>query len=102
MDGRALTGTTRHVRKNRRHWESAADRYQRDHAAQLGSKKPVWGVWGIPESRLRVLGDVRGLDVLELGCGGGQWSRWLAEMGARPVGLDLSWNQLRHAAGRRE
>jgi SAM-dependent methyltransferase len=49
-----------------------------------------------------VLGDVRGLDVLEFGCGGGQWSRWLAEMGARPVGLDLSWNQLRHAAGRRE
>jgi SAM-dependent methyltransferase len=36
--------------------------------------------------------------VLELGCGGGQWSRWLAEMGARPVGLDLSLSQLRHAA----
>jgi SAM-dependent methyltransferase len=54
-------------------------------------------VWGIPERRLRALGDVAGLDVLEYGCGGGQWCRWLARMGARPVGLDVSLNQLRHA-----
>jgi SAM-dependent methyltransferase len=94
-----MTVSTRHVRKNRRYWEGASARYQRQHARQLGGARPVWGVWGIPESRLRVLGDVRGMDVLELGCGGGQWSRWLAAMGARPVGLDLSVNQLRHAAG---
>jgi SAM-dependent methyltransferase len=96
---RAATAVTaRHVRKNRRYWEAESNRYQREHASQLGGRTPVWGVWAIPESRLRVLGDVRGLDVLELGCGGGQWSRWLARMGARPVGLDLSLNQLRHAA----
>ena len=28
-----------------------------------------WGIWGIDESELRVLGDVDGLDVVELGCG---------------------------------
>jgi SAM-dependent methyltransferase len=99
MAGRAVTSSARHVRKNRRYWEAESERYQREHAAQLGGRRPVWGVWGIPESRLRVLGDVRGKDVLELGCGGGQWSRWLADLGARPVGLDLSMNQLRHAAG---
>jgi ubiquinone/menaquinone biosynthesis C-methylase UbiE len=92
-----MSATPRHVRKNRRYWEGVSERYQREHASQLGGKKPVWGVWGLPESRLRVLGDVRGKHVLELGCGGGQWSRWLGEMGARPVGLDLSLNQLRHA-----
>lgn len=99
MAGRAVTATARHVRKNRRAWDRDAETYQRDHASQLGGSRPVWGVWSIPESRLRVLGDVAGKDVLEYGCGGGQWCRWLARMGARPVGLDLSLNQLLHAVG---
>jgi len=98
MARRAVTSTPRHVRKNRRYWEAESDRYQREHASQLGGRRPVWGVWAVPEARLKVLGDVSGRRVLELGCGGGQWSRWLAEAGARPVGLDLSLNQLRHAA----
>ena len=97
MARRSLRASARHVRKNRRYWEAESERYQREHASQLGSRRPVWGVWAIPESRLGVLGDVEGARVLELGCGGGQWSRWLARMGARPVGLDLSLNQLRYA-----
>ncbi len=97
MARRAVSGTSRHVRKNRRYWEAESDRYQRRHESQLGGRAPVWGIWALPESRLRVLGDVAGKDVLEFGCGGGQWSRWLAGLGARPVGLDLSLNQLRHA-----
>ena len=44
-----------------------------------------------------MLGDVAGLDVLELGCGAAQWSISLARLGARPVGLDLSPRQLEHA-----
>jgi SAM-dependent methyltransferase len=44
-----------------------------------------------------VLGDVSGLDVLELGCGAAQWSIALARLGARPVGLDFSAKQLQHA-----
>jgi SAM-dependent methyltransferase len=54
-------------------------------------------VWQIPEAELNVLGDVSGLDVLELGCGAAQWSISLAGLGARPVGLDLSPKQLQHA-----
>ncbi|MFL5891235.1 MAG: class I SAM-dependent methyltransferase [Solirubrobacterales bacterium] len=54
-------------------------------------------MWQIPEDELRVLGDVAGKDVLELGCGGAQWSISLAKLGARPVGLDLSPRQLGHA-----
>jgi SAM-dependent methyltransferase len=54
-------------------------------------------VWQIPEADLNVLGDVAGLDVLELGCGAAQWSISLAVAGARPVGLDLSARQLEHA-----
>jgi ubiquinone/menaquinone biosynthesis C-methylase UbiE len=54
-------------------------------------------VWQVPEAELGVLGDVEGLDVLELGCGAAQWSISLAKLGARPVGLDISTRQLEHA-----
>jgi SAM-dependent methyltransferase len=91
-----MSGT--HVRKNRKYWDGVADEYQRDHATQLNDwDRPVWGVWAVPEAELRILGDVAGKDVLEFGCGAGQWSIYLARMGARPVGLDLSSRQLAHA-----
>jgi SAM-dependent methyltransferase len=90
--------TRTHIRKNRRYWNGIAAQYQREHAAQLNDwGRPVWGVWSIPESDLQALGDVRDRDVLEIGCGAGQWSISLARMGARPVGIDLSIEQLRHA-----
>lgn len=38
--------------------------------------------------------DVTGLDVIELGCGTGYVSGWLARRGARPVGIDNSQAQL--------
>jgi SAM-dependent methyltransferase len=44
-----------------------------------------------------VLGDVEGLDVVELGCGTAYLSAQLARAGARPVGVDLSPDQLRAA-----
>jgi len=56
-----------------------------------------WGIWGIPESELNVLGDVNGLDVVELGCGTAYFSAWLAKKGARPVGVDVTPVQLETA-----
>ena len=38
---------------------------------------------------MSVLGDVAGLDVVELGCGTAYFSAWLARSGARPVGVDV-------------
>lgn len=38
----------------------------------------------------RLIGDVDGARVLDLGCGSGPFSVWLAERGAQVVGLDLS------------
>src|SRR3990172_6428497 len=50
-----------------------------------------------PEAILRVLGaSVAAKDVLEICCGGGQCSMYLAEKGARAVGVDLSSKQLEH------
>ena len=51
----------------------------------------------MPEAELRVLGDVGGKDVLELGCGAARWSIALAGLGARLVALDNSARQLEHA-----
>lgn len=87
-----------HVRRNRDSWNTDADAYQARHAPLLAASGGMaWGVWQIPEAELQVLGDVRGKDILEFGCGAAQWSIALAKSGARPVGLDLSERQLEHA-----
>jgi SAM-dependent methyltransferase len=49
------------------------------------------------ERELKLLGNVKGKDVLEVGCGGGQNAIVLAKWGARSVGLDISEEQIRHA-----
>jgi SAM-dependent methyltransferase len=89
---------TEHAAKNRRYWDATADAYQAEHEAQLDWRKPpCWGVWERPETELQILGDVRGLDVLEFGCGAAQWSIALDRLGARMVALDNASRQLEHA-----
>ena len=56
-----------------------------------------WGVWSVPEGEVGVIGDVAGLDVVELGCGTAYFSAWLARRGARPVGVDPTPAQLETA-----
>lgn len=86
---------------NRASWNAEAAEYQARNAAQIDAQMQTgditWGVWGIPESVLNLLGDVEGREVLELGCGAAQWSLALATRGARMTGLDLSDVQLEHA-----
>jgi len=89
------------VRHNRKTWDAASAEYQAAHDEALTRRPLAWGAYRISESELQVLGDVAGKNVLELGCGGAQWSTALTEIGARCVGLDLSGAQLRHARGRR-
>jgi 2-polyprenyl-3-methyl-5-hydroxy-6-metoxy-1,4-benzoquinol methylase len=84
-------------RQNRRFWDRDADAYQDVHGQQLHDTARAWGVWRVPEAELRVLGDVEGRDVLELGCGAAQWSIALAADGARAVAVDQSRAQLAHA-----
>ena len=79
----------------RRYWDAIADDYQATHGPHL--RGAAWGVWQLPEDELRILGEVQGKDVLELGCGAAQWSIALSRLGARCVGLDASARQLAHA-----
>ena len=62
-----------------------------------GQQEITWGTWDIPDAELRVVGEVDGLDVVELGCGTAYVSAWLARRGARPVGIDPTRAQLETA-----
>lgn len=87
-----------HVGINRRKWERQSESYDRRFRGVLGGRfARAWGVWRIPEDKLRLLGRVRGKAVLELGCGAARWSVALSRLGARCVGLDQSAAQLSHA-----
>ena len=59
------------------------------------SDELTWGVFGVSDLAVgSPLGDVRGLDVVELGCGTAYFSARLAKRGARPVGVDPTPAQL--------
>ena len=68
-----------------------------DGAAERSWNDPdlKWGVFGIPE--FGVLGDVAGVDIVELGCGTAYFSAKLARRGARVVGVDPTPAQLETA-----
>ena len=65
-------GRGQHERANRAHWDRNSDRYQAGHGVWLAATPDAWGAWRVPEAALRLLPDVAGKDVLELGCGAGQ------------------------------
>lgn len=91
-------GRGTHVRQNRASWDASSDEYDARHASDLAVEDGMsWGFWRLPERELRLLGNVRDRDTLELGCGAARWSMALARKGARPVGLDVSPRQLSHA-----
>src|ERR1700676_4998721 len=82
-----------HVARNRAAWNVEAAEYV-DPGRRNWSEEPSWGIWSVPERDVHLLDNVEGLDVIELGCGTGYVSAWLARRGARPVGIDMSENQL--------
>lgn len=89
---------SRHAAKNRRDWDRTADQYERMHGTGLAAHGGMsWGTFHVPEEKLRLLGEVRGKDVLELGCGAARWSIALARSGARVVGIDVSPRRLDQA-----
>ena len=85
-------------RANRADWDADADAYQAEHGEFLGDARFVWSPEGLDEAAARLLGNVAGQRVLEVGCGAGQCARWLIDQGAQAYGLDLSLRQLAHSA----
>ena len=81
---------------NRAHWTNANAAYTDARAEAAWNETEItWGVWHTPESELNALPDVKGKDVVELGCGTAYVSAWLKRRGARRVvGVDITPAQL--------
>jgi SAM-dependent methyltransferase len=85
------------VETTRASWEADSDAYQERNRSQLNRwDRLAWGIWDVAEDDLGVLGDVTGLEALELGCGACQMGIKVAMRGGRVTGLDVSHTQLRH------
>jgi SAM-dependent methyltransferase len=98
-----LSDLSDHARRNRAEWSSWAPEYAEEAPAAWAAEEITWGVWHVPEDEVRVLPEsVEGLDVVELGCGTGYVSAWLARRGARPVGVDVAPAQLDTARAMQE
>jgi SAM-dependent methyltransferase len=93
-----VTELPEHVRRNRAEWDSWAHEYVEAAERNWGTEEAGWGIFGVPESQLRMLpAEATGLDTIELGCGTAYVSAWLARRGAKPVGIDNSEAQLETA-----
>ena len=92
-----LSGTqTMSAKKNRQSWNDLSEYYQQ--SVRISLEDVHYGPFSPGERDLRMIGEVEGLDVLEVGCGGGQNSIVLAKWGAKSVtGLDFSERQLAYA-----
>ncbi len=76
-------------------WDRYAAVYQA--GAQLPTTVAHYGPDIATEADLRLLGDMKGKRVLELGCGGAQCSIAFAKAGATAIGVDFSTEQLAFA-----
>jgi ubiquinone/menaquinone biosynthesis C-methylase UbiE len=94
---RRPVGEAESRRANGPDWDRYADEYQATHGPFLGDAGFLWGPEGVTEAELGILGDVADKDVLEVGSGACQCSRWVRRQGGRPIGLDLSYRQLQHS-----
>ena len=91
--------TPDYIARNRSQWTEYAPDFAQRNRKEWSSEDPSWGIWGIPESAVDLLPDLADRDAIELGCGTGYVSAWMARRGARPVGIDPTWAQLATAAG---
>ncbi len=93
-----MSETPDYVAENRELWTTTNTEYTGGDAARAWSQDEItWGVFSVPERDVGVIGDVAGLDMVELGCGTAYFSAWLARRGARPVGVDITPAQLETA-----
>src|SRR5438105_5606309 len=76
-------------------WDRDSAGYQA--GAQLPTDVAHYGPDIPTETEFRLLGDLKGKRVLELGCGGAQCSIAFAKQGAHAIGIDFSAEQLAFA-----
>ena len=75
---------------NQAEWEEIAGQYKKPHFRKLYVRAPAV---------LKMLGNVRGKTIIDLGCGDGFYSRILAQQGAKVTGIDFSSKAIKLAQG---
>ena len=84
-----------HISINRDYWNAMAGDWVAAGERLWALDQPEWGNWGLPEAELQLLPrDMAGMTAVELGCGTGYVSGWMARRGADVTGIDQSANQL--------
>ncbi len=79
-------------------WQKRAAEYAVGAVDTWAADHPSWGIWGIPESDVRLLpADMSGLNCIELGCGTAYVSAWMCRRGASVVAIDPTPGQLETA-----
>ncbi len=88
-----LTGG--HVMANRAYWNDRASDWVAAGERAWSAPEPYWGIWSVANSDLGLLpADMGGVRAVELGCGTGYVSGWMARLGASVTGIDISEEQL--------
>ncbi|MFW9977904.1 MAG: class I SAM-dependent methyltransferase [Candidatus Thorarchaeota archaeon] len=83
-------------KQNEMAWDKLSEYYQQSRRISLANVH--YGAYAPGENQLKIIEDVSGLDILEIGCGGGQNSIVLKKQGANfVVGIDQSESQIKHA-----
>ena len=83
---------------NREAWQKLAEEYKEPAEKAWKTDDANWGIWQISESTLNLLpNDLKGMKCIEVGCGAGYVSSWMARRGAKVVGIDPTPNQLETA-----
>lgn len=95
LAGRRGVGPVETARANRSWWDVEAGDYYAEHGAFLGDDDFVWGPEGLREADAGLLGELRGRQLLEIGAGAAQCSRYVARQGASVVATDISGGMLR-------
>ena len=84
-----------HVNENQRYWDAMADQWISGGERAWASRVPYWGNWGVPNDECPMLPEnMTGMTAIELGCGTGYVSAWMARRGATVTAIDNSERQL--------
>ena len=77
-------------------WWGESSRYFQEEN-KIPTHSAYWGIHAPYENEIKLLSNVKGKKILEVGCGGGQSSIALAKKGAMCTGIDISKEQLKFA-----
>jgi len=78
-----------------KYWNQTSKKYQDN--SNISTSSAHYGPFAPNEDKLKLLGNIKGKKILEIGCGGGQCSIALSKKGANCTGLDISEEQLKFA-----